>query len=141
MFRIKRIYGDDTQQNRQIVKQVQAILSDQFKGISAEEIARFPEYLRNPVRYRFRSVLFIADDGKDHVRGFALLHHAPDLHFCFLDYISAASHRTGTGIGGALYGDLREYARGQKAIGLFLECLPDDPDICMEDQKLKQNSL
>jgi acetoin utilization deacetylase AcuC-like enzyme/GNAT superfamily N-acetyltransferase len=139
MFRIQRIYDETTLQTRQVISQIKDIIAGQFKGISDEEIAELPEHLRNPVKYRFRSVLFIADDEKGNVKGFALLHHAPDLNFCFLDYISAATERTGRGIGGALYENLREYARSQNVIGMFFECLPDDPGLCMNSELLDQN--
>ena len=139
MFRIHRIYDDNTIQNKLAIEQVQEIISQQFHGISQEEIAQLPDYLQNPVKYRFRSVLFIADDGRGNLKGFALLHHAPDLHFCFLDYISAAAQRTGRGIGGALYDNVRDYAREQKVTGLFFECLPDDPALCGDPAALKQN--
>jgi len=139
MFRIQRIYDQSSTQNNEIILQVQTILTTQFKGISVEEIAKLSEHLRNPVKYRFRSVLFIADDEKGHLKGFALLHHASDLRFCFLDYISATAERTGRGIGGALYDDVRDYTLSQKVIGLFFECLPDNPDLCKDDKELNQN--
>ncbi|TFH00256.1 MAG: histone deacetylase family protein, partial [Calditrichales bacterium] len=68
-----------------------------------------------------------------------LLHYAPDLHFCYLDYISAASQRTGRGIGGALYQNVRDFAREHKVIGLFFECLPDEKSLCESPEELKQN--
>ena len=139
MFRIRRLYNDNTNYNRQIIKEVQAIVSSQFDGISQEDIEKLPDQLRNPVKYRFNSALFIADDEKGKVRGFALLHYAPDLNFCFLDYISAASERTGRGIGGALYQNIREFALEQKVIGLFFECLPDEKLLCESPEVLKQN--
>ncbi len=139
MFRIQRIYDQSSTQNNEIILQVQTIITNQFKGISTEEIDKLSEHLRNPVKYHFRSVLFIADDEKGHLKGFALLHHASDLRFCFLDYISAAAERTGRGIGGALYDDVRDYARSQNVIGLFFECLPDDPDLCKDVTELNQN--
>ncbi|TFG95505.1 MAG: acetylpolyamine amidohydrolase [Calditrichales bacterium] len=139
MFRIRRLYNDHTNQNREIIEQVQAIIGSQFDGISEADIAKLPDQLRNPVKYRFLSALFIADDEKGNVKGFALLHYAPDLHFCFLDYISAASQRTGRGIGGALYQNVREFALEQKVTGLFFECLPDDERLCDSQEELKQN--
>ncbi len=139
MFRIRRVYDDHTTQNKEIISQVQEIIGNQFNGISPETIAKLPEQLRNPVKYQYRSVLLIADDGKNMVKGFALLHHAPDLHFCFLDFISAATHGTGRGIGGALYDNVREFAREQSVIGMFFECLPDEPALCSNTEVLRQN--
>ena len=139
MFRIRRIYDDNTTGNKQIIAEVQSIMANQFIGISEGDIEKLPEQLINPVKYRFRSILFIVDDEKGNVKGFALVHQASDLNFCFLDYISAASKRTGSGIGGALYQNIREFAREQKVTGLFFECLPDDPEKCNDPELLKQN--
>jgi len=110
MFRIRRVYDDVTPANQEAIAQVQSILRTQFPGLSKREIAKLPEQLRNPMKYRFRSILFVAEGSKRRVNGFALLFHAPVLKFCYLDYISAAEQKTGGGIGGALYERVREEA-------------------------------
>src|SRR6185503_11187809 len=97
------------------------------------------EELRDPLSGRFRTILFVAEDFRK-VRGFALLHHFPDLRFCYLGFISAAKGRTGRGIGGALYERVREEARALASIGLFFECLPDDPSLCHDPDQLKENA-
>ncbi|AKU90696.1 Deacetylase [Vulgatibacter incomptus] len=127
MFRIRRIHDDVLQSNRNAIAQVQHILRAQFPSAPASDSESLPEMLRNPLKYRFRSILFVADDSRGRVKGFGLLLHAPDLGFCFLDFISAAAHRTGSGIGGALYQRLREEALALGCDGLFFECLPDEP--------------
>ncbi len=140
MFRIRRIYDDGVPVNKAAIEEVQNILRTQFSALSEEEITTLPERLRNPLKYRFRSVLFVADDQQGHVKGFAHLFHAPDLNFCYLDFISTARHRIGGGIGGALYGRVREHARSLNATGLFFECLPDDPKLCKDPNVLRQNA-
>ena len=110
MFRIHRIFDATTPAGRQLVAQVQAILRVQFAAVSEKDIAQLPARLANPLKYRFRSILLVAEDGAATVRGFALLLHAPDLGFCYLDYISAGRAETGGGIGGALYQRVREQA-------------------------------
>jgi acetoin utilization deacetylase AcuC-like enzyme/GNAT superfamily N-acetyltransferase len=139
MFRIRRIYDHVLPVNQAAISAVQEILRSQFPGLSAKDIAKIPEQLRNPLKYRFRSILYVADDHRGRVRGFALLLHEPQLNFCYLDYISAATLMTGRGIGGALYERLREEALALGATGLFFECLPDDPRLCRDPVMLKEN--
>ncbi len=138
MFRIRRIYDDTLPINKQAIKQVQEILKTQFSELNQQDIEKLPKHLRNPMKYRFRSILFVADDEKGRVRGFALLHHAADLNFTYLDYIAAAQQKTGRGIGSALYEMVREMALQLGVIGIFFECLPDDPKLC-QSEFLKQN--
>jgi len=139
LFRIRRIYDDILPVNKEAISQVQEILRGQFKGLSEYDINKLPEYLHSPGKHRFLSILFVADDEKGHIRGFALLHHAIDLNFAYLDYIAAAQQKTGGGIGGALYEKVRETALHLDMVGLFFECLPDDPKLCRKEE-LKQNA-
>lgn len=139
MFRIRRVYDDILQIGKDEITQIQQIIRDQFPAISEDEVQTLPEKLTNPLKYRFRSILFVMDDTRGRVRGFALLAHAPDLHFCYLDYISAARKITGGGIGGVLYDRVRQEALALKSVGLFFECWPDDPRLCRDPEVLKQN--
>jgi acetoin utilization deacetylase AcuC-like enzyme/GNAT superfamily N-acetyltransferase len=139
MFRIRRVHDDITPANKEAIAQVQEILLTQFPLLSKRDIAKLPEQLRNPLKYRFRSILFVAEGVKGRIIGFALLFHEPALKFCYLDYISAAERRTGGGIGGALYERVREEALDLNSIGLFFECLPDDPGLSKDPLLRKQN--
>jgi acetoin utilization deacetylase AcuC-like enzyme/GNAT superfamily N-acetyltransferase len=140
MFRIRRVHDDITPANKEAIAQVQEILRTQFPLLSKRDIAKLPEQLRNPLKYRFRSILFVAEGTKGRIIGFALLFHEPTLKFCYLDYISAAERRTGGGIGGALYERVREEALDLNSIGLFFECLPDDPNLSQDPLIRKQNA-
>jgi acetoin utilization deacetylase AcuC-like enzyme/GNAT superfamily N-acetyltransferase len=140
MFRIRRIYDDFLPRNKEAIRQAQHILQTQFNGLADDTIAQLPDLLRDPLKHRFRSILIVAEDETGQLKGFALLSHAPDLNFCYLDYISAAEKRTGGGIGSVLYEAVREVALSYKAVGLFFECLPDDPRLCHEPDMLKQNA-
>jgi acetoin utilization deacetylase AcuC-like enzyme/GNAT superfamily N-acetyltransferase len=139
MFRIRRVYDDITPANQSVISQVQIILRDQIPLISKRDIIKLPEQLRDPMKYRFRSILFVAEGSKGRLDGFAMLFHEPTLHFCYLDYISAAQRRTGGGIGGALYERVREEALDLEAVGIFFECLPDDPKLSRDPVMRKQN--
>jgi acetoin utilization deacetylase AcuC-like enzyme/GNAT superfamily N-acetyltransferase len=140
MFRIRRIYDDVLRMDRRVIVQVQTIIREQFPLISEKDIQQFPLVLRNPLKHRFRPILFVAEDAHNLVHGFALLLHAPNLNFLFLDFISAAKSGTGRGIGGALYERVREEALSLNVVGIFFECLPDDPAVCRAPAAIKQNA-
>jgi acetoin utilization deacetylase AcuC-like enzyme/GNAT superfamily N-acetyltransferase len=139
MFRIRRVYDDTFPVDKDAIVRVQQILREQFPSLHEEKITELPEQLRNPLKYRFRSILFIAEGERGRVKGFAILQHAPDLNFCYLDFMAAGRRQTGGGIGGALYERVREEAHALKALGLFLECLTDDPALCSDPKILRQN--
>ena len=139
MFRIRRIYDSSLQTNREAINQVKEILHDQFPGLHKDDIGKINDQLVDPLKHRFRSILLVAEDSRRQVRGFALLMHATDLNFSYLDFISAARLATGRGIGSALYDKVREEALELGMIGVFFECLPDDPALCREKEVLKQN--
>ncbi len=139
MFRIRRVYDNLVPIDRDAVKQTQAILRNQFSLLSEKEISHLPELLADPQRFQFRAIFYVADDQHGHVKGFALVLHDEDLRFCYLDFLSAAPHRTGGGIGGTLYERVRAEALERKSVGLFFECLPDDPALCRDPLVLKQN--
>jgi len=119
--------------------QVQDILRSQFRALSEADISKLPLQLRNPLKFRFRTILHVAEGPRHRVRGFALMMHAPDLHFSYLDFLAADPKRMGGGTGGALYETVQEEARALNSIGLFFECLPDDPRLCRQQEHLKQN--
>jgi acetoin utilization deacetylase AcuC-like enzyme/GNAT superfamily N-acetyltransferase len=140
VFRIRRIYDDAVPVNQDAIRQVQAILQAQFPLITTDEVEKLPEKLRNPLKYRFRSVLLVADDWQGRVHGFALLMHEPKVNFCFLDFISAGARLEGRGVGGALYQRVREEALALNATGLFFECLPDEAALCRDPEIRRQNA-
>ncbi|HEX6243494.1 MAG TPA: histone deacetylase family protein [Polyangiales bacterium] len=128
MFRIRRIHDDLLSANRAALEKVQELLRTQFPELSEERIAALPAQLRDPLATRFRSVVFVAES-RDQISGAAVLLHAPDLEFCFLDFIAATAGEMGSGVGGALYERVREEARLLEVTGLFLECLPESGSI------------
>ena len=99
MFRIRKIVDDAAPANRAAIEQVQAILRDQFPGLPAGKTDKLAKQLHDPMRFRYRTVLFVAEDSRDRVRACAVLLYAPDLNFGFLDLISAAPGKTGGGMG------------------------------------------
>ncbi len=140
MFRIRRVYDNITPANDEAIAQVQDILRAQFPRLLNRTVAKLPEQLRNPLKYHFRAILFVAEGAKGHIVGFALLFHEPILKFCYLDYISTSRKTMGGGIGGALYERVREEALDLNTIGLFFECLPDEPQLSRNPEIRKQNA-
>ena len=140
MFRIRRIPDDLAPRNAEAIDEVQAILRQQFPKALASDADTLPDQLRNPFRKRFRTLLYVAERADDRVQGFALVQHSPDLGFVFLDYLAAGSKLTGSGIGGALYERVRDTAAELGAVGVFMECLADDPAICLNAALLPGNA-
>lgn len=140
MFRIRRIYDDIIPVNKLAIVQVQNILRAQFATITEKEIEKLPDKLKNPVKHGFRSTLFVADDYKGNIKGFAFVQYEPDLNFYFLDFISSSKQMTGRGIGGVLYERVRQEALSLNLAGLLFECLPDDPKLSPDPVELKQNA-
>lgn len=125
--------------NRRALARVQELIREQFPGVDAASVDKLPSTLRDPFSQRLRSVVLIAESHRS-VRGFAIVMHAPDLSFCFLDFISAAPGESGRGIGGALYERVRDECRILGAKGLFFECLPDQPEHVASPASLAQNA-
>ena len=139
MFRIRVINNIYYPANQKIIKNIQNIIRKQFPYEKEEYIKNIPIQIEDPLKFQFRTILFVADDFKNKVKGFAILYHFPDLKFCFLDYIATDKNIVGRGIGGALYAMMRKEAVSLKTIGMFYECLPDDPVLCRDPNILKQN--
>ncbi len=139
MFRIRRIFDDLLPLDRTMLRQIAEMLRQQFPAAPEEEFDTLTEKLRNPLRYRFRSIVLSAEM-QGRLRGAALVLHAPDERFCYLDYMAAVPGKTGGGVGGALYMRMREEARGLEVLGLFCEALPASPILCREAELLRQNA-
>jgi len=139
MFRIRRIYDDTLSRDKEIIAKVREILKEQFPLISEKDASLLPSQLKNPLKHRFRSILFAGEDQSGRLRGFAVLMHAPDHNFGYLDYISTAGNRTGGGVGGALYQRVRDEALSLNMEGIYFECLPDDDKLCRDKEIISQN--
>ncbi len=139
MFRIWRVHDDLRPVDRHRIAQAREILRAQLPGISEREVNALGAKLRDPVRHRLRYLLLVAEDSRGAAKGFALIAHALDLGFSFLDYLCAAPRLTGSGVGGALYQRVREEALALGSAGVFMECLPDEASLCAVPDLLAQN--
>ena len=138
-LRIRRIHDDTLHTDKDAIAQVQEILRTQFTALPKRDIKKLPRQLRNPLKYQFRSILFVAENRKGRILGFALLQHASDIGFCYLDFISVEPKKTGRGLGGLLYERVRDEAKALKSSGLFFECLPDSPHLCRDPHVINKN--
>lgn len=139
MFRIRKVLDNTSNANREAIRQVLSILAQQFPASRKEEFNKLPEQLNDPLKYEYRSILFVAENGTGKVTGFAMLLHLPDIGIAYLELISSAPGRTGGGIGSALYEYLREECLLLQVKGLFFECSIDDPTKIKDPMVLKQN--
>ena len=139
MLRIRKVTDATTAANRAAVEAAQQIMREQFSGMPDGDIAKLPDQLSNPLKHRFVSRLFVAENARDQTLGVALLLYVPDIGFSYLEIISTAKGRMGGGIGAALYERVREEAR---ALGtqLYFESLPDDPALSPDPEVQKANA-
>ena len=139
MFRIRKILDDSTPATRSVIRQAQDILRAQFSMMPEAEIGKLSEQLRDPLKFRFRTILFVAQDASDRVKGVAVLLYLSDLGACYLETLSATPGVSGRGVGAALYQRVREEAWALDTIGLFFETLPEDPALSRDETIRHQN--
>jgi acetoin utilization deacetylase AcuC-like enzyme/N-acetylglutamate synthase-like GNAT family acetyltransferase len=139
MLRIRKVADATTAPNRAAIEAAQKIMREQFSLMSDYDIAKLPDQLSNPLKHRFVSRLFVAENARDQTLGVALLLYAPDIGFSYLEIISTALGRTGRGIGATIYERVREEAR---ALGtqLYFESLPDDPALSRHPEMRASNA-
>lgn len=141
MFRIRPITDLSLPSNRLEVAEAQAMLADRLPGVPRHEIDDLPSRLASPIVNGFRTTLYVADDLRGRLKGFAIVSYAPEEHFCLLDFIATGGSSGATGgVGGALYQRVREHAMERSCVGLFFECLPDDPAACSNPVHARANA-
>src|SRR5688572_6051534 len=119
MFRIRRIHDDVLPGNQAAIRDVEKIFASHFAGASPDEMLHLGEKLRNPFKQRFRMILYVAENSRGRVSGFAIVLFEPVLHFCYLDYVATAKGTVGRGVGAALYEHVRGEAVTLGAKGIF----------------------
>ena len=139
MLRIRKVADATTAANRAAIEAAQQIMREQFRAMPDEDIAKLPDQLSNPLRHRFVSNLFVAENARDQTLGVALLLYVPDIGFSYLEIISTAKGRMGGGIGAALYERVREEARALDT-QLYFESLPDDPALSPNPEIRQENA-
>ena len=88
MLRIRKVADATTAVNRSAIEAAQKIMREQFPQMPDYDIAKLPEQLANPLKHKFVSRLFVAENARDQTLGVALLLHAPDIGFSYLEIVS-----------------------------------------------------
>ncbi|HUX96570.1 MAG TPA: histone deacetylase family protein [Bacteroidales bacterium] len=140
MFRIRKISNPGLAGNRQVIERLKEIVRIQFPGILAQQIEDISEKMVDPVKIKYQTSLIVADDFRGNIRGFASLLFMSDLKFCYLDLLAVNPDKPTSGVGGSIYERVREEAHSLDSIGLFYECLPDDPTLCHDETSIRQNA-
>ncbi|MDH4135001.1 MAG: acetylpolyamine amidohydrolase, partial [Gammaproteobacteria bacterium] len=139
MFRIRKINDDNSPANKAAIQQVLEIMRAQFPKITQADLEKLPRQLQDAHSFKYRTILFVAEDAMANVKGFALLLHLADLNLCYLELLSAAHGRTGGGVGTALYDWVREESMALKVVGLFYECKVDVASLVRDPAELREN--
>jgi acetoin utilization deacetylase AcuC-like enzyme/GNAT superfamily N-acetyltransferase len=139
MFRIRTITNDLYLRDKAAIEQVKQILVSHFPAVDPKKFDLIPEQLKNPLKYKFSVRVFVLENFSGFVKGFATLYYAPDINFCFLDYIATSKDVITGGVGSALYERVREESKELGAVGLFFECLPDHPALCKDAGLINEN--
>lgn len=140
MFFIRRIHDDIIPVNRMAIAEVCEIFKSQFPDAPLSDVSKLTEKLHNPFDHGFRTILYVAENERRKVSGFATLLHEPAIGFTFLEYMAIGKSWPGRGIGAALYERLRDESVSLEARGLFFECLPEDPERCSDAASRRQNA-
>jgi acetoin utilization deacetylase AcuC-like enzyme len=140
MFRIRRIHDDVLPVNQAALAEVRQIFRDRFPDAPQSDVDTLPERLRNPFPKGFRTILYVTENSRHHVTGFAIVLHDPEIGFSYLDYLAADKSLPGRGVGAALYEYVRGEAAGLWARGVFFECLPDEEDRCADPPTRRRNA-
>ena len=65
MLRIRKVADATTAVNRSAIEAAQRIMRQQFKAIPEEDIAKLPDQFANPLKHKFVSRLFVAENERD----------------------------------------------------------------------------
>jgi len=138
MIRIRRIYSTVLPSDRERVEQVKEIFRQNFAAV-ADYAEKLPDLLNMPQKFGYRTIVLVAESLSRKVNGFALLLHFTETDSFYLDYLAVRRDIRGGGIGGLLYEAAREHAHRAGARGLFMEVLPDDPEVVHDPAMLEEN--
>ncbi|PIP33822.1 hypothetical protein COX69_04195 [Candidatus Falkowbacteria bacterium CG_4_10_14_0_2_um_filter_48_10] len=139
MEKIVKITDKKNLANKKALREVQAIMRAQFPGLETEKIDNLPFVVFGRPRKSYSYSLWIAADERENILGFINYSFFSRDNFYFLDHLATAPGLTGKGIGGRLYEFLRAKAREAEAVGIFFECLNDNPAGEKNAGLLKQN--
>ncbi len=138
MIRIRRIYNTATPGDRDAIAQVGRLFRTVFPTVP-ERADLIPDQLDHPFKFGYRTILLVAYRTGITVTGFALVNHFPESNSSFLDFLATGTNIRSAGFGGALYEAVREHLQHLGSSGLYVEVLPDDPDLVRNKEKREEN--
>lgn len=121
------------------IAQVQEIFKQNFPSLADYAEKKIPSQLDNPIQYGYTSVLLVSETLLGRVNGFSLFFYFPGIRCALLDFLVVRNGTRGGGTGGALYEATREYTKEMGSLGLYMEVIPDDPEIVKDPVMLKEN--
>ncbi|MFW6198333.1 MAG: histone deacetylase family protein [Acidobacteriota bacterium] len=139
MLRIRRISDLLSVEDVATLARAQEILRRELAAEDREAVEKLPDMLRDPVKYEFKTVLLVADDLGNRIKGLALASYTTSPPFVFLDLLYSPESHTGRGVEEALYQRLKEHVTELDPIGVFAEAAPDDPKLCRHRADLQRN--
>jgi acetoin utilization deacetylase AcuC-like enzyme/GNAT superfamily N-acetyltransferase len=139
MLKIRKISNPFLRENKDVIVKIRDLVKRQFPGVDVDKIDALDKQMADPVSYKYLSILFVAEDFRGNIRGFAIMLYMSDLKFCYLDFIAVEPLTHSSGVGGAIYERVRDEASSLGSSGLFFETLPDDPALCSDKTFLEQN--
>jgi GNAT superfamily N-acetyltransferase len=138
MVKMVKVENRKTVVNKKAIRQVQAIMRAQFPDTDENKIFNLPYIIFGRPKGGFHYSLHVAL-GEKSVQGFIIYYYFSRKNFYYLDYIAVSPGLTGLGIGSALYEFLRTKAKEKKVVGIFFECVIDDPKIIKDQVWLEEN--
>ena len=138
MIRIVRVQHTVLPIERDRIAQVQEIFRQNFSAV-ADYAEKIPELLENPIRYGFTTSLLVSEASMGRVTGFSLINYFHNIRSAVLDFIAVRRDIRGAGTGSVLYEATRDLLKEMNCQGLFLEALPDDPNVEKNPTILKEN--
>jgi len=138
MISIRRVYSGTLARDAEKIRQVQEIFRSNFPAI-ASYAEKIPDLLDKPFDFGYRTVLLISQTANRVVTGFSLFFHFPEINSSLLDFIAIRPQIKGGGLGSALYEATRDMLQRVGSRGLYLEALPDDPEVVKDPALLKEN--
>lgn len=103
------------------------------------DIQKLPDQIADPLTFKFVTHVLIAEDERGRLRGFAIILFDPRLKFAFLELVSTPVSGSNSGVGAALYSQVRVRAKEANVEGIYFECLPDEIDLSRDPAIRKQN--
>jgi len=139
MPKIRRVDNNKTVANKKIIKQIKAMMKIQFPGLAEKKIANLAFEIFSALKTAYQYQLYVSENETGEIKGFMIFSCFCQDNFYFLDFLAAAPGQEGQGIGSGLYEFLREQAKIKNAVGVFFECLNDDPRTVKDKIELKKN--